>query len=96
MTEDQQQLGDRDRLSPCKWCSEPFRPPKSTGRRPIYCDAACRQAAYEARRDKRVGDEAVAAHTQRRPRRRVSGRERTPPATQAGTELSTAETLPLF
>ncbi|MQS18089.1 hypothetical protein F7Q99_39425 [Streptomyces kaniharaensis] len=68
MTEDQQQ-GDRDRLSPCAWCGEPFRPPKPTGRRPKYCKAACRQAAYE---DRLIEDEVkvALAYGERRPKPR--------------------------
>ncbi|MGA5824255.1 hypothetical protein ACPC54_41230 [Kitasatospora sp. NPDC094028] len=91
------ELGDRDRFSPCEWCHESFRPPKPTGRRPKYCKPACRQAAYEARRDKWVGDEAVAAHAQGRPRRRISGSVApSSPAVQAGPELTGAESPPLF
>lgn len=89
MVEDQQQLGDRDRFSPCEWCGEPFRPPKPTGRRPKHCRPACRQAAYKARRDKRVGDEAVITY--------VMGRASDgQPAVQAGPELKGAVSPPLF
>lgn len=81
MTEDQQQLGDRDRATPCVWCGEFFRPPKPTGRRPKYCAQTCRQRAYEAARDKRTGEKAVLTYILTRA---SGGQPAVPPTVQAG------------
>ena len=80
MTEDQQR-GDRDRATPCAWCGESFRPPKPTGRRPIYCAQTCRQKAYEAERDRRTGEAAVMTYILSR---QSGGQPAVPPTVQAG------------
>jgi hypothetical protein len=41
---------DEDLTRLCKWCGRAFRL-GSTGRRAVYCRRACRQRAYEARRE---------------------------------------------
>jgi hypothetical protein len=42
-------------IGPCQRCGGPMPPSATTGRRRVYCTAACRKAAYEDRRAKRPG-----------------------------------------
>ncbi|MEO6958012.1 MAG: hypothetical protein ABI137_14810 [Antricoccus sp.] len=39
----------------CKWCSRQIIDDLSTGRRKQYCSQACRQRAYEKRREQTLG-----------------------------------------
>lgn len=43
------------RLAECQRCGGPMPNAAATGRRRVYCSAACRKAAYEDRRAKRPG-----------------------------------------
>ena len=42
-------------ISECQHCGGPMPASAATGRRRVYCTAACRKAAYEDRRAKRPG-----------------------------------------
>jgi hypothetical protein len=42
-------------LTECQHCGRPMPKTAATGRRRVYCSAACRKAAYEDRRAKRPG-----------------------------------------